>query len=320
MAKLARPFRKPESLKSEQESRDAVAPFLVSRGFTVEGDQRSIRGTATSQIVTAVAPNGMRTKMRVRLCWRWGDERERYSAAQLRARLIDGSWEKTLDAIVARDVSQQVSHALLFQRWGERVEFAALIPVTELAAIWFRQRELSDELIAAGKMGRITKNHAANGESPTVWLMDERTPDAHRVPDVLWGWTGVIDLAQLPPVANPLENDDSLDDIGSIDYASVGSDGASRVLTQRSHVRRDPRVRKMVLERATRGCERKGCGSKQSYPGFLDVHHILGVETSDRYWNCVALCPNCHRDAHFAPDRDQINQELLEYAQQFKPD
>ncbi|MBU9434829.1 HNH endonuclease [Burkholderia multivorans] len=28
------------------------------------------------------------------------------------------------------------------------------------------------------------------------------------------------------------------------------------------------------------------------------MHHILGVEKGDRIWNCVALCPNCHRDTH----------------------
>ncbi|AIO34480.1 HNH endonuclease family protein [Burkholderia cenocepacia] len=56
----------------------------------------------------------------------------------------------------------------------------------------------------------------------------------------------------------------------------------------------------------------------QHYPGFLDVHHILGVEKGDRVWNCVALCPNCHRDARHSPDADGLNSQLLASAEQFQ--
>jgi 5-methylcytosine-specific restriction protein A len=44
----------------------------------------------------------------------------------------------------------------------------------------------------------------------------------------------------------------------------------------------------------------------------------LGVEKSDRVWTCVALCPNCHRDAHFAPDCEAINKRLSKYAKRFR--
>ncbi|WEK12100.1 MAG: HNH endonuclease [Candidatus Pseudomonas colombiensis] len=37
----------------------------------------------------------------------------------------------------------------------------------------------------------------------------------------------------------------------------------------------------------------------------------MGVEVSDRVSNCVALCPNCHRDAHFSSDRERLNDSLL---------
>ncbi|WP_232450568.1 HNH endonuclease signature motif containing protein [Burkholderia ubonensis] len=43
------------------------------------------------------------------------------------------------------------------------------------------------------------------------------------------------------------------------------------------------------------------------------MHHILGVEKGDRIWNCVALCPNCHRDAHYSPDEPELNRQLLAY-------
>ncbi|MBN3794040.1 HNH endonuclease signature motif containing protein [Burkholderia sp. Ac-20392] len=72
-----------------------------------------------------------------------------------------------------------------------------------------------------------------------------------------------------------------------------------------------------MLARA-HGCERVGGGQTQRYSGFLDVHHILGVEKGDRIWNCVALCPNCHRDAHYSPDKPELNRQLLAYAEQFQ--
>jgi 5-methylcytosine-specific restriction protein A len=113
-------------------------------------------------------------------------------------------------------------------------------------------------------------------------------------------------------------SDDTIDDLPGVDYSGLGADKPNRFLTQRSNVKRDPRVRKSVIERAKNGCERSTCNDKRAYPGFLDVHHILGIETSDRVWTCVALCPNCHRESHFSPDYEKINQELLAYALQFK--
>lgn len=111
-------------------------------------------------------------------------------------------------------------------------------------------------------------------------------------------------------------SDDTYDDL-DIDVSLLGSDGAPRLVIQKSGVKRDPAVRREVIRRATKGCERSSCTDDRRYSGFLDVHHILGAEESDRVWTCVALCPNCHRAAHYAPDRDALNAELLEFASQF---
>lgn len=322
MATSKRAFRTPESLDAETISRNAVKPFLISRGFNVEEDQRHPFGTAISQDVSAIDPNGKRIKMRVRLCWRWDRENKSNdcSAAQLRARLIDDDWDHTLDTIVSHAKDKGISHMMLMQRSGGEIVYAALIPIAKLKAIWEKQRDVSAKLIKDGKMGRTKKNHAMNGESPTLWLMDNRKPDAHAVPDVLWGWPGVVDLVKLPiasaPTVHPI--DDTFDDLPGVDYSDFGSDGAPRVPTISSKVKRDPKVRRAVIKRAINGCESKSCSDKRRYPGFLDVHHILGVEKSDRVWNCVALCPNCHREAHYGPDRDQLNDELLKFASQFK--
>ncbi len=111
--------------------------------------------------------------------------------------------------------------------------------------------------------------------------------------------------------------DDTFDDLPGVDSTEIGSDGGLRQLVMRSLVKRDPRVRRKVIERAIDGCERESCLDTRRYRGFLDVHHILGVETSDRVWNCVALCPNCHREAHYSPDNDKINAELQAFAAKY---
>lgn len=159
-----------------------------------------------------------------------------------------------------------------------------------------------------------------NGTSPTIWLQDDRWPRAHQVADVLWNWPGVVDLAKVPvaPILAGSHVDDTYDDCPVGDSWDIGSDGAGRRPVIRSEVKRDPQVRRAVLAR-TASCERAGCGQAQRYRGFLDVHHILGVEKGDRVWNCVALCPNCHRDAHYSAEAQALNLQLLAYAKQFEP-
>ncbi len=296
-----RQFRGAESLAAEECSRAAVRPFLEACGFEVSSARLITTGAASQQIVTFRTSDGHEATARVRLCWR-RDGRNRneqkYSAAQLTAHLRPGGWDATLQHVVGRDLAQGITHNLLFQREGEAVVYAALIPIGALHQIWNRQREVSDELLSRGLKGRITKNHAQNGTSPTLWLQDDRLPDTHQVADVLWQWPGVVDLARLVgshPKSPAL--DDTYDDCPMPDYSALGRDVGERVSTLRSHVKRDPKVRLAVLERAQYRCER--CTESRSFPGFLDVHHVLGAEVSDRFYNCVALCPNCHREAHY---------------------
>jgi 5-methylcytosine-specific restriction protein A len=322
MSTLPRQFRGPESHAAEIKSRAAVAPFLISRGYQVLDDQRIKTGVATQQFIVARTPDGQNLKTRVRLCWRRdgrNSNEQKYSAAQLAAHLRPGGWDATLEYIVERDVSQGITHNLLFQRDGEEVAYAALIPVEAMHQVWTRQREVSDDLQRRGLKGQIRKNHAQNGTSPTLWLQDDRMPDFHEVANALWQWPGVIDLAKLAPQSvNSEVVDDTYDDCPATDYSTLGRDQGERVATIRSEVKRDLRVRLAVLERAEFKCERDGCGEGREFSGFLDVHHVLGAEVSDRVHNCVALCPNCHREAHFSNDRDELNRRLLEYAQRYR--
>lgn len=203
MAKAKRPFRTERSIEVEGVSRDHVQSFLMSKGFEELREERISRGTAVTQIIRAVSPSGEQVQMRVRLCWRRdGRSRreDRYSAAQMRARLINDSWEQTLEFIEARDRADGNTHILILQYDGMQESFshAVLIPAPQIGAILDAQRTTSDDLIARGLMGHIKKNHALNGASPTLWLQDDRTPAARLVADVLWNWPGVLDVLKLP--------------------------------------------------------------------------------------------------------------------------
>lgn len=317
-----RVFRTQASYEFEKRSRGAVVPFLRDCGISVQRDDREKVGLGESQIISAVMADGSAIRMRVRLCWRRDGRNSgenKYSAFQLRAKAIEGDWAKTLRHIADHDRAEKVSHTLAVQCDQRGVVFAALIPSRALPAIWKRQRDVSKSLIVKGRLGRRRKNHAENGSSPTLWLQDIRTPDAHAVSDVLWKWPGVVDLVPLAHVSGFAVADDTFDDCAFPDTSQLGSDNPQKRTGQRSYVRRNKAVRDNVRTRAGGKCERSGCGAARGFPGFLDVHHILGAAKSDRVWNCVALCPNCHREAHYSPASQEINRDLLRFASKFRP-
>jgi 5-methylcytosine-specific restriction protein A len=315
---LKRPFRTEESIQAEKITRESVVPFLAAHGFQDLRETLKVSGTAINQLISARSPQGKRIKMRVRLCWRQRIAKDlSYSAAQLTARLVDGDWNATLEKIMQRDLDLGVTHNLLLQRSGALIVFAALIPSNQMKGIFDTQAQVSQELIDSGQMKNLRKNHSKNGSSPTIWLMDTRTPQAHRVADVLWEWEGVVDLTQLP-VLVPKNDHDAIDDCTTpLDYSNHGNDAAVQRYVLRAEFPRDRKVRAAVLAR-TNKCERQGCLNVRAYDAFLDVHHILGIRMGDQVWNCVALCPNCHRDAHFSPEADRINLELQRYAARFE--
>lgn len=316
---MAREFRTADSYKAERATRKVLVRFLEERGFTNVVDHRTSHGPAESQILKATDDRGKPVAMWVRLGWRRkGDDKPRadFSAAQLLAKIKDDDWIGTLQHRIEREKAQGATHLLLVQREKAKMVYAASIPIDAVIPIWVRQRDISERLIKKGTLGRRRKNHAMNGSSPTLWLRDTRAPE---VGEALWKYRGVRDLAKLPMVdtatALPV-TDDSMDDLPGVDYSQLGGDGGAPVQRVVSGVKRDPKVRKVVLKLSEGKCER--CGDHRDYSGFLDVHHILGADKSDRVYNCVAVCPNCHREAHASPDRDAINGKLLVIAGKHK--
>ncbi|HDY7704115.1 TPA: HNH endonuclease [Vibrio vulnificus] len=78
---------------------------------------------------------------------------------------------------------------------------------------------------------------------------------------------------------------------------------------------RDPQVVAWVKNRAKGRCElcMKNAPflNKDGFP-YLEVHHVkpLSEGGKDVVKNCVALCPNCHREAHYSQESSTIAQRL----------
>ncbi|RXZ38142.1 HNH endonuclease [Oxalobacteraceae bacterium CAVE-383] len=96
----------------------------------------------------------------------------------------------------------------------------------------------------------------------------------------------------------------------------VQPDVAQTRITSVEYRRRCAHVRKYAILRAKGNCE--ACGAlapfvDSSGNGFLEVHHIvrLADDGIDAPYNVAAICPNCHRRAHYSVDRESFRQQLL---------
>lgn len=306
---MPRAFRTEDSVEAENRTRTEVVPFLQRCGFTEIREEQKKSGIAVVQTVHANDEDGVPLVMAVRLCWRKRFEKadEGYSAFQLLFKVKGNEPRDSIQQKLDRETRKGKTHWLAVNRDETGIRNAILFPIGEVLPIWTQQCEIYDRLINEGKLGSRRKNPAVNGDSPALYLQDDGASDAV---GFLFNYPGVRVLI---PVATEQEaSGDTFDDLAARDFSSLGTDGAPRFQRFVSGVKRNPAVRQAVILRAHGKCER--CRTRRPYAGFLDVHHIFGVETSDRVWNCVAVCPNCHREAHFAPDADAINAALLQVA------
>lgn len=78
---------------------------------------------------------------------------------------------------------------------------------------------------------------------------------------------------------------------------------------------RDPLVKAWVLNNATGVCE--ACSSSAPFnrsdgTPYLEVHHLIPLSEGgeDTTGNALAVCPNCHRQLHYAADKYSFISEL----------
>ena len=101
-----------------------------------------------------------------------------------------------------------------------------------------------------------------------------------------------------------------------VDQFAVCESEVRRIEVKGFAFKRDPAVRSAALTRAGGRCEYCGERGFQMANGsiYLETHHIIPLceGGSDDSRNVAALCPNDHKRAHFATERDDIQSTLLE--------
>lgn len=127
----------------------------------------------------------------------------------------------------------------------------------------------------------------------------------------------------LVPVATDLSLDApaTADDgrlVEQTDEKELGSDAPHRTVRQAlvTYIQRSAQVRDHALRRAGGNCERCGQAAPfktESGIPFLEVHHIRRLTDGgpDRVDAVAALCPNCHREAHYGTGMANLNAQLL---------
>lgn len=101
---------------------------------------------------------------------------------------------------------------------------------------------------------------------------------------------------------------------------STGTKTGSLKVRRESAYYRSQAIRYYVVARSNGICE--GCTSNAPFSTklgpFLECHHVhrLADGGPDHPQNVVALCPNCHRRAHFSDDAHSFNERLKIVARQ----
>lgn len=94
------------------------------------------------------------------------------------------------------------------------------------------------------------------------------------------------------------------------------------VQAQREAYVRSEAIKIYVLRRADGVCE--CCGKSAPFETnngpYLECHHILRLSDGgpDIPENVVGICPNCHREAHYGTQKDEVNIQLKAVAQELE--
>ncbi len=104
-----------------------------------------------------------------------------------------------------------------------------------------------------------------------------------------------------------------LNDINSI---PPGSESPDRAHVEGLIVKRDPKVRRYVIEQAEGKCEFCGKQGFQMDSGrrYLEAHHVITLSNqgADTVENVIALCPEHHREAHYGVNAEELEEQFLE--------
>lgn len=108
----------------------------------------------------------------------------------------------------------------------------------------------------------------------------------------------------------------SLTELRTLALESASENASSEAKLANVQVRSEA-VRRYALKRADGKCE--GCMTGAPFRAkngpFLEVHHVFRLADGgpDHPAKVVALCPNCHRRAHYSVDADTFNHGLAQW-------
>jgi|GEM_PF-3452251 predicted restriction endonuclease len=130
----------------------------------------------------------------------------------------------------------------------------------------------------------------------------------------------VLSSFDMMPTADSVElekNVTALLSIPNLDKPQGVAKPAKIAITQTTEViERDPKVKAWIIQNAGGRCEycQELAFIKEEGLGYLEVHHLrtLAEGGSDTIHNTVAVCANCHRKLHFARNKVEMRQELIQ--------
>jgi len=82
---------------------------------------------------------------------------------------------------------------------------------------------------------------------------------------------------------------------------------------------RNNTLKNYVKRRSNNSCEMLNCNyqgfQKLNGEAYIEIHHVIPLSEGgeDSIDNTVALCPNCHRAMHYAVNKEEMKQTLLNY-------
>lgn len=99
------------------------------------------------------------------------------------------------------------------------------------------------------------------------------------------------------------------------DEARFAEDQPIKSFTQVSVYIRNPHVSLLTKKRANGYCELCNDSSpflSRSGEPYLETHHIVQLSDNgvDKLYNCVALCPNCHKELHYG-ELSEVKQKAV---------
>lgn len=107
----------------------------------------------------------------------------------------------------------------------------------------------------------------------------------------------------------------SLHELRTLALQAISTNASDEQIKQNIFIRSQA-IRAYALKRSNGICE--GCNAPAPFNGkegpFLEIHHLkrLCDGGPDHPENVIALCPNCHRRAHYSKDANTYNNKLIE--------